>query len=145
LEKLARQGELTKFISRDFYKKFTSRYDGSERKFRNAISKKSGQGSADLQFGKNHSQGNDDDPSSQEHTPTINVISRDLASGGDTKQARRSYQSRQKFSSTMNVEKKRLCSDGIISFSEKDRGDVKGPHDDAIVFSLKINTHRIKK
>jgi hypothetical protein len=123
LEKLARQGELTKFISRDFYKKFTTRYHGSKRKFRNAISKKSGQGSADLQFGKNHSQGNDDDPSSREHTPTINIISRDLASGGDTKQARRSYQFCQNFSSTMNVEKKRLCSDGIISFSEKDRGD----------------------
>jgi hypothetical protein len=55
LEKLARQGELTKFISRDFYKKFTSQYDGSECKFRNAISKKSGQGSAEPQPDKNHS------------------------------------------------------------------------------------------
>jgi hypothetical protein len=45
----------------------------------------------------------------------------------------------------MNVEKKRLCSDDIISFSEKDRSDVQGPHDDAIVLSLKINTHRVKR
>jgi hypothetical protein len=90
LEKLARQGELTKFISRDFYKKFTSRYDGSEHKIHNAISKKSRQGSVDPQIGKNHPRGNDDDPSSWEHTPIVNVISSGLASGGDTKQARRS-------------------------------------------------------
>jgi hypothetical protein len=45
----------------------------------------------------------------------------------------------------MNVEKKRLRSDDIISFSEKNRGDVQGPHDDAIVLSLKINTHRVKR
>jgi hypothetical protein len=124
LEKLARQGELTKFITRDFYKKFTSRYDGSEHKFRNAISKKSGQGSADLQIGKNYPRGNDDDPSSREHTLTVNVISGSLASGGDTKQVYRSYQSRQKFPSVMNVEKKRPHSDEIIAFSKKDRGDV---------------------
>jgi hypothetical protein len=108
------------------------------------ISKKIGQGSVDPQLGKNHSRGNDDNPSSWEHTPTINVISGGLVSGGDTKQARGSYQSRQKFSSVMNVEKKRLYSDDIISFSEKDRGDVQGSHDDSIVLSLKINTHRVK-
>jgi hypothetical protein len=45
----------------------------------------------------------------------------------------------------MNVEKKRLRSDDIISFFEKNRGDVQGPHDDAIVLSLKINTHRVKR
>jgi hypothetical protein len=44
LEKLSRQVELTKFISQDFYKKFTSRYDGSERKFRNTISRYDGEG-----------------------------------------------------------------------------------------------------
>jgi hypothetical protein len=144
MEKLARQGELIKFISRDFYKKFTSRYDGSERKFHNAISKKSGQGSIDPQIGKNHPRGNDDDPSSREHTPTVNVISGGLASDDDMKQARRSYQTRQKFPSVMNVEKKRSRPDEIIAFSEKDRGDVQGPHDDAIILSLKINTHRVK-
>jgi hypothetical protein len=93
LEKLTRQGELTKFISRDLYKKFTSRYDGSGRKFYNLISKKSRQGSADPQLGTTHSRGNHDDPSSREHTPTVTFISGGFVSGGDTKQARRSYQS----------------------------------------------------
>jgi hypothetical protein len=45
----------------------------------------------------------------------------------------------------MNVEKKRSRPDEIISFSKKDRGDVQGPHDDTIVLSLKINTHRVKR
>jgi hypothetical protein len=31
------------------------------------------------------------------------------------------------------------------SFRKKDRGDVEGPHDDVIVLSLKINTHRVKR
>jgi hypothetical protein len=45
----------------------------------------------------------------------------------------------------MNVEKKRPRPEKIIAFSEKDRGDVQGPHDDVIVLFLKINTHRVKR
>jgi hypothetical protein len=58
--------------------------------------------------------------------PIVNVISDSLASGGDTKQARQSYQTRRKFLSIMNVEKKRSRSEETISLSKKDRGDVEG-------------------
>jgi hypothetical protein len=130
LEKLARQWELTKFISRDFYKLFTSRYDGSERKFRNAISKKS-----DSHGEKSDTRDEEGDKSSREHTSTVNVISDDLASGGDTKQARRSHQTQRKFPSVMNVEKKRPRSEETISFSKKNRGDVEGPMTTPLSFS----------
>jgi hypothetical protein len=61
------------------------------------------------------------DKSSREQTSMVNVISGGLASGGDTKQARRSYQYESKFSSIMNVERKRPRSEEAISFSQKDR------------------------
>jgi hypothetical protein len=135
LRKVGRQRELTRFISRDFYKKFTSRYDGLERKFQKVISREPNQRREDLHGDKSSKRGDEDDKSSREQIPTVNVISSGLASGGDTKQARRSYQYQSKFLSVMNVEKKRPRSEETISFSEKDRDDVEGPHDDTIVLS----------
>jgi hypothetical protein len=45
----------------------------------------------------------------------------------------------------MNVEKKKTKIEETISFSEKDRDDVEGSHDDVIVLSLKINFHRVNR
>jgi hypothetical protein len=79
--KVGRQRELTRFISRNFYKKFTSRYDGSERKFQNVISRKPNQRREDLHGDKSGKRGDEDDKSSREQIPTVNVISSGLASG----------------------------------------------------------------
>jgi hypothetical protein len=66
LEKLARQGELIRFISQGFYKKFTSRYDGSERKFQNIISKKPNQRREDSHGDKSGNRDEECDKSSRE-------------------------------------------------------------------------------
>ena len=75
------------------------------------------------------------------------MISGGIASGGDTNKERRGYLREQHTSTIMNVEpmRKRPRDGEIISFSEKDQGTVQGPHDDAIVLSLKINAHRVKR
>lgn len=45
----------------------------------------------------------------------------------------------------MSFERKRPKADEVISFSDKDQGDIVGPHDDPIVLNLKIETHRVKR
>lgn len=41
--------------------------------------------------------------------------------------------------------RKRPRADEVISFSDKDQGDIVGPHDDPIVLNLKIEAHRVKR
>jgi hypothetical protein len=40
---------------------------------------------------------------------------------------------------------KRSNSNEAIIFSEKDRAEIAQPHDDAVILSLKINTHRVHR
>lgn len=85
----------------------------------------------------------------RERTPLINVISRVIASGGDSHKERWSYLWDPTEKAVMNVESfpgnKRPRTKDVISFSEKDMESVKGPHDDAIVLQLKINSHWLER
>jgi hypothetical protein len=43
------------------------------------------------------------------------------------------------------MHKKRSCPEEAINFSEKDSTGISQPHDDTLVLSLKINTHRVRR
>ena len=70
----------------------------------------------------------------------INLISGGPASGGDSERKRKRYCSQLDRLSTFKVEKRFPNCDLPISFTEEDWGDVRFPHDDPIVLSLKIGT-----
>lgn len=87
-------------------------------------------------------------PRDSEHSLVFNVISRGIASGGDSCKERQRYLRGPHESAVINVEsssgRKRPKKEEAISFFEKNQGNVKGSHDDVIVLWLKINNHRIE-
>jgi hypothetical protein len=97
---------------------------------------------------RNENRGEQSAPEARERTPVIHVISGGLASGGDTHRERRKYLDRQEGLQVMSVEgsvgEKRPREEPIC-FSSSDREGITGPHDDAIVLSLKINVHRVER
>jgi hypothetical protein len=70
--------------------------------------------------------------------PTILVISRDQALGGDTDRKRRRYIYNPPRASLFKVEKKFPGFDNTIFFDSNDYGNVRYPHDDAIILTLKM-------
>jgi hypothetical protein len=75
----------------------------------------------------------------------VNVIAGGLALGGDTLRERRSYVKSTNNHIVLEVKKKRPRPDEEITFFEKDGARIAQPHDDALVLSLKINTHRVRR
>ena len=132
LETLARQGSLSQYINKEFFRLHTSRYTGKDRKYRIEIPPK-----PELEGHRHRDraprEGHDEEPDRRQRrrsTPIISVISGGLASGGDTWQERRRYLHNPRVPAILNVEsssgRKRPRTEEIISFSERDQEGVGG-------------------
>lgn len=146
LKKLTREGNLTKFINPNFYKKHMWRYNGRARDFKRKIPYKK------------EYEGRQPEPDNQtndvvEHwrpvrqpSPVINVISGgDMHVGRNQLPRRKIKQYPTVLSTEPTPEKKRPRTEEVISFSEKDQGEIIGPHDDPVVLNLKIETYLVKR
>ena len=141
LEKLARQGELTPYITKDFFRKHKKLYNGKGRQFKTPIRRK----------GDSSGEDQDDDSGRRSRqrtpirhsTPEINVIAGGIPKAQPTKNQKRANKKQRL--SIMNIETKNLGNNGVISFSEEDAIGLQQPHDDAIVLSLKVGMHRVKR
>ena len=71
-------------------------------------------------------------------TPIINVIAGGKASGGDTNRKRRRHSSSLYCMNVFQIEKRFQGFDNPITFEASDYGDVRFPHDDAIVLTLRM-------
>ena len=74
----------------------------------------------------------------REQTPTILIISGGHASGGDTDRKRRRYVNHLPKAAVFQIEKKFPCFDNTIYFDNSDYGNIRFPHDDGIILSLKM-------
>jgi hypothetical protein len=149
LEKMARSGELTQFIVKEFFEKNVPRYTGKERVYKRTLPvRKDWIEKQNRYKARNEQRGEQSVPEARERSPVIHVISGGLASGGDTRRERRSYLDRQEGLQVMRVDSyvgEKRPREEPICFSSRDREGITGPHDDAIVLSLKINVHRVER
>lgn len=140
------EGKLTEFINPDFYKKHSWQYNGRARDFKRKIPyRRENEDKRPIRDNRDNSAGESHQPVRLQ-SPVINVIS-----GGNVHVVREQLPRRKaKPYPTILIfdvapDRKRSWADEVISFSEKDQGDIIGPHDDPIVFNLKIETHRDKR
>jgi hypothetical protein len=148
LEKISRQGDLTQYIKPEFYKKYPSRYNEKDRKYCRKIPKKDYENTErydERRPYREEGRSNHNSPPTRHPTPTVNVIAGGIASGGDTMRQSRSYSRATSAHAILEMHKKRPRPEEAITFSEKDGTGVSQPHDDALVLSLKINTHRVRR
>lgn len=137
---------MTEFINPDFYKRYTWQYNGRARDFKRRIPYR--REVEDRRPARHRRGDNIGEPRQPERPPStvINVIS-----GGNVHVVRNQLP-RKKVKpyptiliSDMAPERKRSRAEEVTSFSEKDQGDIMGPHDDPIGLNLKIQTPRVRK
>ena len=154
LEKLARQGDLIRFIKQSFFQQHRRMYNGTNRKFKYPILRKE----SDSDRARNPSRSPDHRRSqswtpqpnrnsrsspSRERSHEIEVIMGGVDEGVSTRRERRGE--KRPRSSILNVEERRPWSREPISFSARDEEGVHYPHNDAIVLALKMGPHRVKR
>src|SRR5664279_3910716 len=146
LERLAREGKLTEFINPDFYKKHTWRYNGRARDFNRKIPYR---GEVENRRPPREPRRDDIGESRQQVRPTSPVIN--MISGGNVHAVRGPVPRRKAkpyptvLVADVRTDRKRPRAEEVISFSDKDQRDIIGPHDDPIVLTLKVGTHRVKR
>jgi hypothetical protein len=149
LEKIARQRDLTQYIKLEFYRKYPSRYNGKDRKYRREISKKDYENLKGFDerhpYREESGRSNHNSSSTRQPTPIVNVIAGGIPLGGDTIRQRWSYNRAGNVHSVPEMHKKRPHPEEAITFSEKNETWVSQPHDDALVLNLKINAHQVRR
>jgi hypothetical protein len=92
LKKIARQGDLTKYLKSKFYKRYPFRYNVKDRKYCCEILKKEYENPEELKercpYREDNGRGGHDSSSIRQPIPMVNVIARGIASGGDKVEAR---------------------------------------------------------
>ncbi|KAK3017386.1 hypothetical protein RJ639_006321 [Escallonia herrerae] len=81
----------------------------------------------------------------QENAGTINTISRGIAAGGSSGRGLKAY-TREVCKTSQSLSKKQKTTlVPIISFSEDEIGDIKTPHDDSLVVTLRVGNFDVKR
>ena len=149
LEKMARAGELIRYLRKEFYERNVRRYNGKGKVYRKTLPLRQDWIDRQKQTRGPTDNGDRKRTPERQRTPVIHVISGGLASGGDTQRERRMYTEGRANRTILSIEaargSKRSREREVISFSEKDMEGVNQPHDDAVVLSLKINAHRVER
>ncbi|KAK3041000.1 hypothetical protein RJ639_029110 [Escallonia herrerae] len=81
----------------------------------------------------------------QENTGTINTISGDIAAGGSSGQGCKANTREVCITSQSLSKKQKTTLVPIISFSEDEMGDIKTPHDDPLVVTLRVGNFDVKR
>ncbi|KAK3004478.1 hypothetical protein RJ639_019585 [Escallonia herrerae] len=81
----------------------------------------------------------------QENAGTINTISGGIAAGGSSRRGRKAYTREVCITSQSLSKKKKTTLVPTISFSEDEIGDIKTPHDDPLVVTLRVGNFDVKR
>ncbi|KAK3011492.1 hypothetical protein RJ639_012497 [Escallonia herrerae] len=81
----------------------------------------------------------------QENAGTINTISGGIAAGGSSRRGRKAYTREVCITSQSLSKKQKTTSVPTISFSEDEIGDIKTPHDDPLVVTLRVGNFDVKR
>ncbi|KAK3033701.1 hypothetical protein RJ639_033925 [Escallonia herrerae] len=81
----------------------------------------------------------------QENAGTINTISRGIAAGGFSRRGRKAYTREVCITSQSLSKKQKTTLVPTISFSEDEIGDIKTPHDDPLVVTLRVGNFDVKR
>ncbi|KAK2998988.1 hypothetical protein RJ639_024406 [Escallonia herrerae] len=81
----------------------------------------------------------------QENAGTINTISGGIAAGGSSRRGRKAYTREVCITSQSLSKKQKTTLVPTISFSEDEIGDIKTPHDDPLVVTLRVGNFDVKR
>ncbi|KAK3032369.1 hypothetical protein RJ639_037087 [Escallonia herrerae] len=81
----------------------------------------------------------------QANAGTINTISRGIAAGGSSRRGRKAYTREVCITSQSLSKKQKTTLVPTISFSEDEIGDIKTPHDDPLVVTLRVGNFDVKR
>ncbi|KAK3000990.1 hypothetical protein RJ639_022170 [Escallonia herrerae] len=81
----------------------------------------------------------------EEHAGTINTISGELAAGGSSGKSRKAYAREVCITSQNSSKKQKNAPVPTISFFDEDLKDVKMPHDDPLVITIKAGNFEVKR
>ncbi|KAK3001180.1 hypothetical protein RJ639_020854 [Escallonia herrerae] len=81
----------------------------------------------------------------QENAGTINTISGGIAAGGSSRRGRKAYTREVCITSQSLSKKQKMTLVPTISFSEDEIGDIKTPHDDPLVVTLRMGNFDVKR